>query len=121
MALYTDLDKNMGGTVLPDIKAVFQSIDNIFSTMKGERMFNPTFGLDTESLLWELMDDSVAFQLYTKLYVEINKVDPRIILLNSKSSIIADPAGHSYDITLVFEVAGLKDREFEYKGIVRIA
>ncbi len=107
--IYSDLSRTPESQELAkNLDSVYQSLHNILSTRKGERLFLPDFGCDLDDALFELMDDDTAFLIYEIVLEAISKWEPRVTLQTSK--VIPNYDTHSYDVTLVFTVAGFKDQ-----------
>lgn len=100
-----------------DIKAIYQSIHNILSTNRYERLFNPEFGADLEEVLFELMDEITADFILTQIFNAITRWDDRVELIYSECSVIPDYDNNRYEITLVFNIKGFEDtRVYRYEG-----
>lgn len=115
MSIYSDINMftaNVNPRVI-DFDSVAQSIYSILSTKKGERLFKPDFGCDIEKYLFEPCDDITSEKIYLEIYQAITRWDTRIILINSKSTVVANPENHSYTIKLIFKIAGLGDTYFD--------
>jgi len=90
-----DLDKNIAiGVSLPfNAGGVFNStystkdqiksnIINLFLTKKGERIENPEFGTNINTLLFENINNNILSNLKQELYNSVNKFIPNITILN---------------------------------------
>jgi phage baseplate assembly protein W len=90
-----DLDKNIAiGVSLPfNAGGVFNStystkdqiksnIINLFLTKKGERIENPEFGTNINTLLFENINNDILSNLKQELYNSVNKFIPNITILN---------------------------------------
>lgn len=118
MALYSDLNQHdpQNTPLLYGIEPIYQSIYNILSTSKGERIFLPEFGADLDNYLFELMTDITAFNILNTIIEAIERWEPRVSLLYGQCSVIPDYDNNKYDVTLVFNVLGLEDESFEVRG-----
>ena len=81
-----------------DEGAIMNSIKNIFTTKPGDKLLNPTFGLDLSKWLFEPIDDFRAREIGEVLHAGIEKFEPRVTLKNV--TVLTDPENHSYRITL---------------------
>lgn len=86
-------------------EALSDALNNIISTSPGERLFDPTFGCDIESILFEPMDTATASMLLNTLS-RCLKQDPRLAIDFRGSSIEPDYDNNRYDITLSIRVYG---------------
>lgn len=121
MAIYSDLNSfnPTDISLLVDVESIYQSLFNIFNTRKGERLFEPEFGLDFEEELFELMDDVGAFALLDKVNREVSRWEKRVILDFGSSTITPYPDEKKYDILLYFTIVGLDAGQvYTYHGSV---
>lgn len=63
-----------------NVKAVQSALVGIISTRKGERPFDPLFGSDIHSSLFENMDEFAAFAVEKAVAEAINNYEPRVQL-----------------------------------------
>lgn len=107
--LYSDLNKNYGllGNTNPlseDENAINDSLDNILTTIPGERLFNPHFGARVMDKVFDPINNHTSFAMMTDMIVAINQWEPRIRLLLDQCRIIAKPDENRYEIVLRYEV-----------------
>lgn len=101
-----------------DLDSVRQSITNILATQKGERIFNPGFGIDLENFLFEPMSDETVFGILDEIVTVVGRFEPRVRIDSSKSVVVPDYENSKYDFTIVFYVVGL-ERAYYYSGILK--
>ena len=89
---------------LYDVESIYQSIANILSTSKGERLFLPEFGADYEDLLFKQMTDETEFEILGVITDAISRWEPRVITLWSQSSIVGDQAANTYRVELWLKI-----------------
>jgi len=119
MPIYSDLDESkITAVLLVDIQCIYQSINNIVNTVKGERLFKPEFGVDLESLLFELINDLTAFSIFSEMTAGVVIWEPRILIAFGQSSITPDPANFKYDGVVAFQVKNLTNQIFQYIATV---
>ena len=82
-----------------DISAISQSIKNIILTTKGEKLFDPNFGGDLYSLLYESYNPLLLRVLERTLQAQIQLEEPRA-LVNSIN--ITDSTLGYWDIRIVY-------------------
>lgn len=104
--IYSDVDQTLTSTVLTNVNAVIQSISNILTTPKGTRVFNSEFGSNIEDLLFELMDDITALQIYSEVVDAIGRWEPRATLVTNMCSVTPDYDRHIYWVVLAFKIKG---------------
>lgn len=102
---------------LTDIESVYQSLYNLFNVKKGERPWEPEYGVDDTDNLFGLMDDFGAFILLDVYSTAVNRWEPRVKLSND-SVVTAFPDEQRYEIDLVFEVVGIEGQSFKYSGSI---
>lgn len=80
-----------------DLDLIKQDLLNIFSTRRGERVMNPTFG----SIIWDLLMEPVTPAVRDALNADIKKIctsDPRVIPTQMK--LTEYPTGYILEVTL---------------------
>lgn len=119
--LYSDLNQYTPTerAQVKDIEAIYQSLGNICSTQRYERLFNPDFGLDFEDELFELIDDASSLAILTKVAERVDRYEQRITLDFARTQVTPDPDNNRFEILIIFSVKGLEtEGAFEYRGIV---
>lgn len=83
-----------------DEQAVIRSIRNILLTRRYEKVFNPSFGSNVDSLLFENISNVTASALENEISVAIKNYEPRAILDN----VVVEPFPdkNAYSVTLTF-------------------
>lgn len=61
-----------------DIEVILQSIFVILNTPKGSRIWQPDFGCDLKSFLWDLLDDETLKQMEGAVENALAQWEPRI-------------------------------------------
>lgn len=82
---YSDLDPNMLREIttndvakVVNTRSVQNSLVGIINTRKGERPFEPEFGSDIHSSLFENMDDFAAYAIEKAIQEAIQNYEPRV-------------------------------------------
>jgi phage baseplate assembly protein W len=101
-------------SVVRGINSIEQSLEQLINTQLKSRFFEPTIGFNDEDVLFEVFDDDNADILYKDKVGLISMWEPRIILNNSQSSIIADPDNRRYIVTLIYDVVGSLEQSQSY-------
>ena len=119
-SVYSDLNQRdpfeVGQEILTNTASVFQSIQNILTTRKGERLFNPEFGIDLEDHLFELMDDISEIEIEREVTEAIRLFEPRVAILHQFTKITPDPTNNQFNLKLVFRILGFEDTTYEISG-----
>lgn len=120
MAIYTDVNQTTPETKekLIDIDAVFQALENIFSTRTKERFFNQEFGIDLEDALFEIIDDLTALDIFRRVTEAVQKFETRVVIDFASSSVTPDADNNKYDVDLVFEISGFNGQQFVFQDSI---
>lgn len=120
MPVYTDInqEKPESNILVEDLESIYQSLENLLSTNIGERFFNPEYGADLDSYLFELMTEDTALKIFTSILESVSRWEPRIVLLIGQCSVDPIYEKNVYNITLVFKIIGLEDQKFEFNRIL---
>jgi len=114
MSIYSDIRQDTGLTAtVEDEEAMGQALAMLLLTEPGERLFMSDYGAGLESLLFEVMDETTANQIYARVMGSIERWEPRVILMENRCSVTPDYDNHSYTVNLVFMIAGLSGQRFE--------
>ena len=95
-----DLDESL------DAKAIFNSIRNILTTVPGEKLLNPLFGLDFRQFLFEPINVNTAYFIAQAINLNLGTYDPRIDL--NQVNITANADDNEYNIDIEFSVPVLE-------------
>lgn len=105
--IYSDIDFTLtkrpvvGDIALSyDSQAIIRSIRNILSTKKYEKPFNPDFGSNIDTLLFENISSLTTSALEKEIDVAIKNYEPRV---NMESvDVTPFPDKNAYSVTLTF-------------------
>lgn len=107
--IYSDIDftftrKPVVGDVASsyDSQAVIRSIRNILLTRHYEKLFNPDFGSNIDTLLFEMVSPFTATSLEQEISTAIKNYEPRARLNNIVVS--AQPDKNYYNVSLNFYI-----------------
>jgi phage baseplate assembly protein W len=100
-----------------DLAAIKNSIVNIFTTAPGEKILNPTFGLDLREYLFEPISDQVADRISNQIYSGLIRQEPRISL-EQIPEVIPDFDNQSYTINLVVSIPLLSINSVLFSGLL---
>ena len=105
--------------VLTDVAAINQSLVNLLSVRRYERLFNPEVGVDFEERLFELIDDITAFEIFQIISQRVELFEQRVELDYTRSEVTADPDNNRYKIFLVYKLKGQPEvGDLEFRGVV---
>jgi len=100
--------------VLYDIEAVKNSVSTAFLTSPGEKILNPTYGVDLRQYLFESVDDFTAEIIKDDIESKLPLMEPRITVQNV--TVIGDEDAQSYYIELQIDVPSLDIRGLSIKS-----
>ena len=87
-----------------DASAIKQAIVNLLLTNKGEKLFNPEYGSDIRSYLFEPLDYGTAQQIIGNIEFTVSKWEPRIQILNLDA--IPNYNDNGFDVEMTYEIIG---------------
>ncbi len=101
-------------TVLKNADAIKRSLRNIIQTIKGERFFNPTFGSEIASSLFDFVDIGSASVLEELVRIAIRNEEPRVG--DPKVEVIPKIDDNGFEVTIYFDIIGqeLSPQKFTY-------
>ena len=101
-------------TVLKNADAIKKSLRNIIQTIQGERFFNPTFGSEIASSLFDFVDIGSASVLEELVRIAIRNEEPRVG--DPKVEVIPKIDDNGFEVTIYFDIIGqeLSPQKFTY-------
>lgn len=97
-----------------DLNAIKNSIFNIFTTMPGQKILNPTFGLNLLYFIFNGINHSNANILGETILKGINKYEPRVNVENI--NVTMDIENQQYSIDMILSVPTLNINGLEIKS-----
>ena len=88
-----------------DLEAVQNSIATVFTTAPGQKILNPTFGLDLRMYLFEPISENSAFFIRDDIFNNLSIYEPRVVVRNVYVKPNVDE--QLYEITLQIDVPQL--------------
>jgi phage baseplate assembly protein W len=88
-----------------DLEAVQNSIATVFTTAPGQKILNPTFGLDLRMYLFEPISENSAFFIRDDIFNNLSTYEPRVVVRNV--NVKANIDEQLYEITLQIDVPQL--------------
>ena len=90
--------------VSKDASAIKQAIVNLLLTNKGEKLFDPEYGSDIRSYLFEPLDYATANQVQSNIRYTIAKWEPRIGV--NVIEAVPNYDDNGFDVYLEYEIRG---------------
>ena len=90
-----------------DASAIKQAIVNLLLTNKGERPFNPDYGSNIRSYLFEPLDYGTATQVEMSITGTLSEFEPRINVLSIETYPNYD--NNSFDVDMTYVIVGSDD------------
>jgi hypothetical protein len=88
-----------------DVEAIKTSISNAFLTSPGQKILNPTFGIDLRRYLFEPVDEFTAEDIQDDIERKLPRSEPRIVVKNV--SVVGNEDEQEYDVSLQIDVPSL--------------
>lgn len=101
---------------LIDLKAIYNSLHNIFTWIPGERIINPEFGSMLQKFLYEPITEDNQERIVAEIKSCVIKWEPRVIVDRIvKSTSINDIENNTVKLDIYFTVKGLNNQQFIYQ------
>jgi phage baseplate assembly protein W len=97
-----------------DYGAIKNSIFNIFTTLPGQKILNPAFGLNLMQYLFRPCDTITATLIGQEIQAGLTKWEPRIKI--QKIDIVAYTDLQTFGITLIISVPQIRPDSFQLVG-----
>tara|TARA_B100001250_G_scaffold40659_1_gene32236 strand:- start:1742 stop:2134 length:393 start_codon:yes stop_codon:yes gene_type:complete len=91
--------------VSKDASAIKQSIVNLLLTNKGERLFQPDYGSDIRSQLFEPLDYATAASIKSSILYSLSKFEPRINVLDI--NIFVNYGDNGFNVDMTYKINGV--------------
>ena len=85
-----------------DAAAVKQAVKNLLLTNHGDKPFEPIFGGDLNSFLFENMEDIDEIEIQDQIVTALNNYEPRALVQNVRVHLLTD--NNSVQIRVTFRV-----------------
>ena len=106
-------DSDLPNVVDNDLEAIKNSVRNIFSTRKGQKLLTPEFGSSLEQYLFEPITEIYARAIGDDILTSLEKYEPRIEVL--KVFVLPNPDQNQYNISVAY-----KFLEFKKESVLNI-
>lgn len=97
-----------------DINAIKNSIFNIFTTIPGQKILNPIFGINIFQFLFTGINDKNAQLLGETILRGITRFEPRVTV--DRIDITPDIENQQYEVNLILSVPSLNIKGLEVKS-----
>lgn len=98
-----------------NVKAVQQSIHNIFSWLPGERIINPEFGTNLRRFLYEGITSATEELINAEIRQCLARWEPRAQLINIYNvSDVNDTENNTIHLEIVYTIPELSDKQYSY-------
>jgi phage baseplate assembly protein W len=99
-----------------DIGAVKNSLFNLFTTMPGQKILNPVYGLNLTQYLFVPVSQSQARVIGEAILKGVQKYEPRVTI--KKLNIEVDEDNNQYNIFMLISVPTLNITGISLKGVL---
>ena len=100
---------------LVNVKAVFNSLHNIFTWNPGERILNPEFGNNLRKYLYEGITDFTSEAIIAEIRRCISEYEPRVLVQSIKNvSNTSDTENNTIQLDIIFTIPTLSKEQFIY-------
>ena len=89
---------------LKNERAINRSVRNIVQTIPGEKFFNPNFGSQATSQLFELVDFASADIVEQEILLALQNYEPRIESVQVSAEPLPD--ANQYNVTVLYDIVG---------------
>lgn len=97
-----------------DYAAIRNSIFNLFTTLPGQKILNPAFGINLMQFIFKPCDITTARQIARTIVEGINRFEPRVNLIEVE--VISVPEEQQYDVNLTINVPDVGLDSFKLVG-----
>lgn len=99
-----------------DYDAIKNSLFNLFTTVPGQKILNPEYGMNLTQFLFEPVNREGGTLIGTEILTAINKYETRVKVLSIK--VFADEERQQYTITLILAVPFVNNTAFKLIGVL---
>lgn len=99
---------------IQDARAVINSVKNILTTTPGQKLLNPTIGLDLRSYIFEPISSVTAFFIVNDIYESLGRQEPRVTL--QSATVTGDLDESQYDIDITISIPNLDIYDLNLKA-----
>ena len=100
-----------------DEAAIKNSLLNLFSTMPGQKMLNPDFGLNLSQFLFTPATQAMARMIGNRILEGIERYEPRVSVTNVNVAVFEEQS--EYEIDLALKIPKLSNSSVSFAGILK--
>lgn len=101
-----------------NVRAVMNSLRNIFTWIPGERILNPEFGETISRHLYQGITQFNVEQIMSGIRSLCSRWEPRVRIVDViDKSTVEDTEDNTVHLEIVFTIPGLSDRQYTYSYI----
>lgn len=97
-----------------DFDAIRNSIFNLFTTIPGQKILNPAYGLSLAQYLFEGVSQNNGYLIAQEIVEGINKYEPRVYVNNV--DVVVNVDQQQYEITLTITIPRITNQSFRLVG-----
>lgn len=98
-----------------NVKAIFDSLRNIFTWNRGERILLPEFGSKLHTLLYEGITPVTEEAIMAEIRMCVSEWEPRVQIVSVvNASTIDDTEDNTIHIQVIFTIPSLGDEQYAY-------
>lgn len=103
-----------------NVKAVFNSLHNIFTWIPGENILVPDFGSRLRKMLYEQITDYNVEQIVAEIRGVVLKYEPRVNIIKVVNvSDINDTENNTVRLDIIFTIPSLGNEQYNYSYIYK--
>lgn len=99
-----------------DEAAIKNSLKNLFTTMPGQKLLNPDYGLSINQFLFQPLTEDTAEEIGNRILRGIETYEPRVTVKNVNVNL--DVEQSQYDIYLTLTIPALSNSTVKFTGIL---
>lgn len=99
-----------------DYAAIRNSIFNIFTTIPGQRILNPTFGLGLQKYLFLPVNEDTGLAIGNDILRGISTFEPRVRM--ESINVASDEVNQQYVVTLILTMLSIDPISFKLVGVL---
>ena len=98
-----------------NVKAIYNSLRNIFTWIPGERILLPEFGSRLRSLLYEGITPQTEEAIAAEIRGCVSEWEPRVSIVDIRSiSTVDDTEDNTIHLEVVFTIPSLSEEQYTY-------
>ena len=103
-----------------NVKAVFNSLHNIFTWIPGENILLPDFGSRLRKMLYEQITEYNVEQIVAEIRGVVLKYEPRVNIIKVVNvSDINDTENNTVRLDIIFTIPSLSNEQYNYSYIYK--